>query len=124
MICITKSQFLKLKGKEMVPVICDFCGRDFIKSKYLIKNSKRPMQGSNVSLWSWNQGPKDTCSKECLHASQKNGSFEKCRECEAEIYVRDVLAKQNKNRFCSHTCAATFNNKHKTYGTEYFFINE
>lgn len=117
MIQISKLQFINLKGKEIVPIICDHCGENFTRSKFKVMDCKRPILGNNVVNWIWNKNTKDICTRRCLNDSQKNGTIKKCKECNKEIYVRNALLKQEKNRFCSQTCSATFNNRHKTHGT-------
>lgn len=117
MIQVTKLQFINLKSKEIVPIICDHCGVNFTRSKLQVMDCKRPSLGSDILSWNWNDNIKDICTRKCLDSSQKSGKIINCKECDKEIYVRNALLKQDKNRFCSQTCSATYNNKHKTYGT-------
>lgn len=116
MIQVSKLHFIGLKGKEIIPIICDHCGENFTRSKFQVKDCKRPSLGNDILNWDWNNTP-DFCSRQCIYGSQKSGKLTNCKLCDVGIYIRNAMIKLDKNRFCSQTCSAIYNNKHKTHGT-------
>lgn len=59
------------------------------------------------------------CSKACHNANQIKKCSVNCAECSVEILKVKSALKRSKsgNYFCSSSCAASYNNKHKTKGT-------
>lgn len=55
------------------------------------------------------------CSDNCKHAKKRVNTT--CKQCNAAIQKPISATKKVKNLFCSCSCAATFNNTHKTKGT-------
>ena len=43
--------------------------------------------------------------------------IKQCANCGNSFYKRPAEQKKTKNHFCSSSCAATYNNTHKTFGT-------
>ena len=109
-------QFINLKGKEIVPVMCDYCGKEFSKPKIKVMDCKRPIIGGDIKNWDWSNIPRDFCTRECLTKSQQSGVIKKCGSCKKDIYIRNALANQSRNRFCSLACSATYTNTHKSHG--------
>jgi len=63
----------------------------------------------------------DFCSKECCYLDTNKQSKIKnkvnCTQCGIEFYKLPNQQRKTKNHFCSRSCAATYNNTHKTHGT-------
>lgn len=74
------------KRKEKVVLICEYCGKTFIRNK-----SK-----SNQHF----------CSKRCLWDANKTGEIKKCENpnCNNEFYVCRAYLDNNMKRFCSRKC--------------------
>lgn len=85
-------------------VKCDWCNQIFYKEQSEILRGIR----NNKKFY---------CSRECSHTSTKTKENVSCANCGISFLklVNQIL--KTKNNFCSKSCAATFNNKHKKYGT-------
>lgn len=93
------------KFKE-IPLECYECkGIFFVKKRYVIHEIKH------------NNGKHKFCSKSCYGKSQLNGVKVNCKNCGLHFIKNNYESKKTKNNFCSRSCAATYNNKHKTSGT-------
>lgn len=99
------------KSKEKLPFECEYCGNKFLREKkiYLdvLKNKR-----SKISFCS------NSCSRLALNKkmgflSRKNVT---CRHCGIDFTKAESHIKKTKNNFCSRSCAATYNNTHKTKG--------
>ena len=103
---------VKLKSTSLIPFECEFCCKIFHRFKYVFDAHKRGKRN-----------PINFCSKSCQmfdsHKDKGNSAAQKvfCLHC-GEIFTKtNANIKRRKNHFCSHSCAATFNNKNKTSGT-------
>lgn len=65
------------------------------------------------------RGKKYYCSEECrLNARNRSPAKEvECRNCSIKFKKRKCEIVKSKNNFCCRSCAATYNNTHKTKGT-------
>lgn len=59
---------------------------------------------------------KDYCSQLCFHKSKFKKQKVNCSNCFEEFHKSAAQLKKTKRNFCSKSCAATFNNKHKIVG--------
>lgn len=57
------------------------------------------------------------CSKKCAGLQRTKTKTFLCTNCNVKITKSPSEIKKIKNVFCSQSCAATYNNKHKTHGT-------
>lgn len=58
------------------------------------------------------------CSKQCLYDNNRNGIEMVCNHCSTTIIRTPCTLRSSKSRvFCSKSCAASFNNANKAYGT-------
>ena len=57
------------------------------------------------------------CSRECLHNHQSTGQEVVCANCSTSFSKLPSQIAKTKNNFCSKSCAATYNNKNKKFGT-------
>lgn len=93
----------QLKNKEsFIDCLCSFCKKEFRRKRALL----------SISL---SRSSKLFCSQKCLHQSHRQDIKISCKNCGIEILRSQ--SELSKNNFCSRSCAATFNNTHKTKGT-------
>lgn len=57
------------------------------------------------------------CSLQCVGKSKTTKHEMLCINCDKQFHKNISQIKKTKNSFCSKSCAATYNNKHKTKGT-------
>lgn len=84
---------------------CDTCTKEFFRSKKDTTNAARKNCDGSF------------CSRACHQASMKIRVKLTCKECAAKFERIVSHTGNSKNVFCSHSCNATYNNKHKTHGT-------
>lgn len=79
-------------------ILCIFCNQYFdAENKYL------------------KRGHAKYCSKICSNASKVSRVDTRCFQCEKPISV--VLSTKKEHNFCTKSCAATYNNRNKKFGT-------
>lgn len=95
----------KFKSKDLVPVICEQCNKEFSKPKSEIM---RAIKGSRAVRF---------CSLICAgkFKTVKLSIASSCQQCGKETKKKKSALR--KNSFCSKSCAATYNNHNKTTGT-------
>jgi hypothetical protein len=83
-----------------VKVICEICKKECYKKRRSKKSVYR------------------FCSKECskIDYSMKHSTKKQCMQCNKNIKVANAELKVN--NFCSRSCSTTYNNCHKTKGTQ------
>lgn len=84
---------------------CHFCNLQFYKRKAHINEAKR-------------LGYKIYCSNLCANQFKTKELRVSCANCNILFIKKLFEIKNTKNNFCSHSCAATYNNKHKKHGTK------
>lgn len=94
---------------------CDHCQIEFLRS---IKDENNRARKGCIGVF---------CSRKCSNLAQKINNIDCiCTNCN-KLFIR-VKSGLSKNNFCSSSCAATYNNKHKTHGTRRskleFYIEE
>lgn len=105
MILIPTEEVLSSKYSKMIPMQCDKCNKVFEKKcKY-------------VKLHLLHRASKHQfCSRKC-HGDYTTKSIQvSCKQCDKIFIKRNAALQKHPNSFCSHSCAATFNNTHKTHG--------
>jgi hypothetical protein len=93
----------------MVDVHCLNCSILFQKLPYEVKRSNIRGKGRNF------------CCVDCYNEYQRQdrkNHMRECKNCGKICYKRPADQKKTKNNFCSSSCAATYNNTHKTHGTK------
>ena len=90
--------------KTDIELICPTCKKSFFKERRFYNRNKK-------------RGCINHCSKKCA----SNGKLPKqkvtCKQCNTEFLKIPSEIKKSSNYFCSQSCAATYNNTHKTKGT-------
>jgi len=103
----TQEEFINSKSLVLLPLQCEHCGNTFYKERKEINKvyNNHPTVKCNF------------CSKECKFKSQKTQQTVVCKNCNKEFKksINQIIKYQN--NFCSSSCAASYNNKHKTHGT-------
>ena len=92
----------------MVDVTCLNCSTLFQKLPYEVKRGAIRGRGRHF------------CSIECFNEYQiknRENHIKECEYCNKKFYKKPAEQKKTKNHFCSRSCAATYNNTHKTTGT-------
>jgi very-short-patch-repair endonuclease len=89
---------------------CNNCQKDFpvSRSKYSFRRSSFKLRGIKIY-----------CSKECRNTgTNRNDSVNvTCKNCNVEFKKGYYAVKHHPNHFCTKSCAAKYNNTHKTHGT-------
>ena len=93
------------KSRDLVRCECDFCNKEFKLSKHYLQASIK----NNLS-------GKLYCSKKCSTSANITKILVNCKQCGKEFYKLSNQAKKFPNHFCGSSCAATYNNTHKTKG--------
>jgi len=99
-----------MKKKIQKTLNCCVCQKKFEVSnrEFVVKNSRLKTQNRKIYCSS-------ACSLE--GAGKKLPELVNCLNCGQSFTKRHCQIKKTKNNFCSRSCAATHNNKHKTHGT-------
>ncbi len=102
----------KFKSSDHVRLTCSHCGDVFNKTKANIQRSLSDSRRANRSNKDW------YCSRKCNNLSQVTSVKEGCANCGSLISKRLYQKKKSKSgrSFCCHSCAALYNNTHKTHG--------
>jgi len=97
------------KCRDLISLECLQCGKKHYRTKNII------LRILNGNLKGTGKG--NYCSSKCfrLNKTEKTTTTVHCQQCE-KIFKRKMSAYNNKNNFCSSSCAATYNNTHKTKG--------
>lgn len=106
MLLISIEEVLSSKYSEMIPIKCDYCQKNFERMQKHVK--------SRIKL---NPNRKQLCSVKCHQLSRIVKQKVQCKNCD-KVFLKDLAQlKKSPNSFCSSSCAATYNNTHKTKGT-------
>jgi hypothetical protein len=108
MICYTQEEFDNSNSKDLLLLKCNFCEENFKRSK--------------KELWKFfkNQNYGSYCSQGCKnqHRTFLGKKEVECTECNKKFSKHHSQIKKSIGKnFCSKSCAATYNNTHKKYGT-------
>jgi hypothetical protein len=100
----TNDEYDACKSTDKLKLECDYCGSDFFKSKKIIDNVLKS-----------NKPHVRFCNENCANASKIKKQKYNCLLCDKEVMKRNSEIRGN--IFCSKSCAAKYNNTHKTTGT-------
>lgn len=111
-------EFNSANSSDKLPLICLKCKFTFYKEKKYISQanlhkthsnscSKRCKEYANGCLY---------CSEKCANLAKITQQKVNCAQCNKEFNKKLSQIKITKNNFCSKSCAATYNNMHKTTG--------
>jgi len=103
----TKKEFNLAKNTDILPCECYHCKTKFYSTKTKICLAIEKIHKSHVVKY---------CSKDCKNKSQLTKEKVNCKQCNIEFYKIPAEIKRRPNHFCSKSCAAKYNNTHKTHG--------
>ena len=102
-----EEQFKIAKTDDLLPYECYYCGNLYYRTKHSVQRVSKLAKYKSVKY----------CSKQCQTLSQITKLNVLCANCGKEFGKTLSEIKKSKNHFCSQSCAATYNNKHKTKGS-------
>lgn len=97
----TDDQLKQAKSEDKLPLKCNQCTKTFFRKKH------------HIQVFPYN-GKGKFCSKKCSHAAKMSRVEVSCKQCEKQFKRTPYQMKKSKNYFCSSSCAASFNNTHKS----------
>lgn len=103
----TESEFNQAKTETKLPLQCEYCYTTFYYTKRSIKSGLDPNHSRQCKY----------CSPKCAKLAITTSQLISCKQCGTQHNKQPSVIKKNNNSFCSQSCAATYNNTHKTYGT-------
>ncbi len=99
-------EFNSAKSETKLPLQCKQCSNAFYRTKNYIKSCTNP---NNCHTGEY-------CSTKCQNAYAYPPVFVDCKQCNKSFKKLPSQIKKYPNHFCSSSCAATYNNQHKTTG--------
>lgn len=101
----TENQLKDSKYLDTLPCECYNCKETFFVKKHSIMYAIKGTR--NYAKF---------CSRKCKSESEKGLLVVNCKHCTKTFSKKPSEIKKTKNNFCSRSCAAKYNNTHKTYG--------
>lgn len=98
--------YLEKRSCSLVKCQCDYCDKEFTRLKCALELSIKN-----------NKSGKLYCSTECFISTNRTKKTVICKQCGAEFLKKESQIKKFPNHFCCSSCAAIYNNTHKTKGT-------
>lgn len=107
----TQQEYQNAKAKEKLLLECYVCGNPFQKYKRYISSYFKhgPIYHNSYNACRY-------CSKKCENRSRYTSQRVSCKQCNKTFLKHPNQIKKTKNNFCSKSCAAKYNNVHKTKG--------
>lgn len=104
----SKEEYNTTKTNELLPYECYYCNKTYYRTKHSVQRVSKSAQYKSIKY----------CSKKCQAESRITKTYANCGNCGTP--TNKVLSQSQKSKsgliFCSQSCAATYNNKHKTTG--------
>lgn len=107
----SQADFDNATPKGLLHLECYSCKQAFQLDKHSIQRILNPKNAKSQ------RRSGKYCSNKCQGKSMKTKQTVSCANCSKEFEKLPSQIKKSKNHFCSRSCAATYNNKHKKYGT-------
>ena len=104
----TDAKFKSAKSRTMLPLRCLHCSKTFFKPKHRIQEAIFPSKRESYDFCS------RTCSNNHHRPPPKTVICEQCHQPFKKLVCHILKTKHN---FCCKSCAAKWNNAHKTKGT-------
>src|ERR1700733_11282320 len=102
-----KAYINSAKPNSLIELECPHCGGSFERVKNVLQSKFGPH----------NNFQRIYCSSSCSFQAKIVKQKVICLQCAKEFLKLPNQIKKFPNHFCSHSCAATYNNTHKTTGT-------
>lgn len=112
-ILYTDQEFSSAKPKDEIPCWCHFCEKTFkVKKSKILRLIRKNTLNQKIKVTI------EYCSRKCKDKdnTKKRTKTLPCNHC--GIFIVKKLAEIGVNNYCSKSCAATYNNTHKTKGTK------
>ena len=103
----TEDEFQAAKSRQLLPLCCLHCTKTFYKTKHRIQQTHQQSQNCTH----------DFCSHNCKNKYLYHPIIVQCLQCKTQFPKHLSQIKKTKNNFCSSSCAAKYNQSHKTKGT-------
>jgi hypothetical protein len=103
----TREDFKASKSRQLLPIRCLRCGKTAYRTKHYIQSSLNPRHNR----------PGDFCSLLCFNIYTNPPIVVQCLQCQTSFKKWASQIKRSTRHFCSSSCAAKWNNAHKTKGT-------
>lgn len=103
----TQEQFDKAKAGDKLTCKCEVCDKPFQKMK---RDINKVLRGLKLGSF---------CSQKCHGATSSTRVKVSCSNCQIDFTKKqkEITKSKTGNHFCSKSCANSFNNKNKSYGT-------
>lgn len=98
--------FSSIKTDAWITFTCSGCQQNYDRTKRSVYSA----------IKRWN-AKRNFCSKVCQGLFEREKINEPCQNCGASVSRVPSARRKVKAVFCTKSCAATYNNKHKTHGT-------
>jgi hypothetical protein len=96
-------EFIALEKRGRAQLRCLHCGKIFLLEKFrVLRGIKR--------------GTGKYCSQTCARHARRTSQEVPCANCQTLFRKHSVELKRTGNHFCSRSCAAQYNNRHKNLG--------
>lgn len=95
-------------SRNLIPLSCEYCSTLFYKEQHFVKATLNSLARVNKNRY---------CSASCRCKATSTIIEVPCTQCGALIQKPTKQIKKSGNSFCNCSCAATYNNQHKTWGT-------
>lgn len=95
------------KSRENVQLLCPGCNYTFMRSKNVIQ-SKLGNHNNEQTIY---------CSRKCFEINLITKQNVNCLQCDKDFEKHPNQILKYPNHFCSRSCAAKYNNTHKTKGS-------
>jgi len=105
MLLISTEQLLSAKYSDMISLKCDYCQQNFKRMQKYVKSDFK-LHPHHFHY----------CSKVCGFKAKNKKEEVNCKQCGKRFLKHLNQLKKHPNSFCSSSCAATYNNSHKTHG--------
>jgi len=103
----TQSDFDAAKSRTKLPLECQHCHETFFSVK---NNILAVLNGCSAFKLNF-------CSNKCQQECRFPSALVDCEQCHKPFKKQPKEIKKSKHNFCSKSCAAKYNNAHKTKGT-------
>lgn len=103
----TELEFKSAKSRQFLPLKCANCSSTFFRTKNDIAKSRLSHRHETHNC----------CSSRCSRQLEDPPLILQCITCSKVFQRKPTDTRKSRNHFCSQSCAARWNNRHKKYGT-------
>ncbi len=96
-------EFAALGRRELARMQCLHCEKIFLLEKHRVQRAIERKTGKY-------------CSQTCARHARRTSQEVQCANCKSLFRKHGIELKRTNNHFCSRSCAAQFNNRHKNLG--------